>query len=286
MAKNRETDSPKKSNQRVPKGKQQRIKQRRQPDSVEPKKVRLKKPEIRTARTEEEKALAKQYNYQRNRLKSIVKAAEKRGYIFEDFIPLRKLAPTKADVEKLKQIKGDIVYKHARYYDVISDKYIPGTSRRKQERIEAAKKAAETRARKKEHIDRDYTQPGEPPSDVDDILVHVYELIVNWKPKPVWTTEFARIKEKDKNTLKRVLDGAVDNLGRKTVARNCEERALEFFDLAWNIIYGKSGDDKDNDVIADLAAITAIVYGRRLTVLEAKDLQETIESYAYENPEE
>lgn len=286
MAKNREIDSPKKSNQRVPKGKQQRIKQRRQPDSVEPKKVRLKTPEIRTARTEEEKALAKKYNYQRNRLKSIVKAAEKRGYIFDDFIPLRKLAPTKADVEKLKQIKGDIVYKHARYYDVISDKYIPGTTRRKQERTEAAKKAAATRERKKGIIDSYYTEPGNPPSDVDDILAHVYELIANWKPESRWSPEFARIKEKDKNTLKRVLDGAVANLGRKTVAKNCQERASELVDLAWNIIYGKSGSKKDDGVIADLAAITAIVYGRRLTVLEAKDLQETIESYAYENPEE
>lgn len=286
MAKNRETDSPKKRNQRVPKGKQKRIKQRRQPDSVEPKKVRLKMPEIRTARTEEEKALAKQYNYQRNRLKNIVKEAKKRGYIFDDFIPVRKLAPTKADVEKLKQIKGDIVYKHARYYDVISDKYIPGTTRRKQERSEAAKKAAATRARKQDLIDNGYTEPGKPPLEKDDVLQYLFEMIAQWQPETRWSESFARLKEHDKNVMASEIRSVINEIGENEVAKNVQKNAAEIKALAWHICYGNSGNKKDGSFNADLISLLALIKGRSLSVQEAKRLQERVDTYAYEDSEE
>lgn len=148
MAKN-ETDVKKQGKQQFPKSKQKTIKKQKKIQAEKVKKQRQSTPKINTARSEKEKALVKEYNKQRRRLKEAVKRAEKRGYSFSDFIPEPKYVVKKSEVEKLKRIKGQEFYKYGKYYDLKEHQYISGIARKKQEQKAAAQKAAQTRFKKR-----------------------------------------------------------------------------------------------------------------------------------------
>ena len=79
-------DVKKQGKKPFPKSKQKTIKKRNKTTAEKVKKQRQSTPKINTARSEKEKALAKEYNKQRKRLKAAVKRAEKRGYSFSNFI--------------------------------------------------------------------------------------------------------------------------------------------------------------------------------------------------------
>lgn len=229
--------------------------------------------------------LQKEYERETKRIANAIKRLSKRGYRFE-FNPIieRPKRLSKKFVEKLKEFKTKHLYEITTYYDPILGTRVSGTEEQKLIRSRASKKAAQTRYNKKNTTTK--TRANEPPSQVDDVLVEVYQLIAQWKPDPRWTPEFAIIKERDKNSLKRMLDGAIQNLGREQVAKNCESRASDVKDLAWFICYGFSGDKKDTGYLADLAALTAIVYGRNWNSNIAKAVQEEAEAFDYENEEE
>lgn len=234
--------------------------------------------------TAHQKALLKEYNKQRKRLKAAVKRAENRGYSFPNFIPEYKRTVTKSEVERLKRIKGQEFYKYGKYYDLKEHQYISGIARKKQEQKAAAQKAAKTRFKKRTTSTR--TEPGQPPNDVDDVLQNLFELIASWQPDSRWTKRFAKIKEHDKNVMANVIRGAINDIGERQVARNCQANAAEIKELAWYICYGYSGDDKDAKVNADIVKLNTIIRGRALTPDESKELQDIADSLAYETTEE
>lgn len=281
MAKN-ETDVKKQGKQQFPKSKQKTIKKSSKTEPEKVKKQRKLTPKINTARSE--KALVKEYNKQRRRLKAAVKRAEKRGYSFSDFIPEAKPVVTKSEVERLKRIKGQEFYKYGKYYDLKEHQYISGIARKKQEQKAAAQKAAKTRFKKRTTSTR--TEPGQPPNDVDDVLQYLFELIASWKPDSRWTKRFAEIKEHDKNVMANVIRGAINDIGERQVARNCQANAAEVKELGWYICYGYSGDNKDTQAIVDIIKLNTIIRGRALTPDESKELQDIADSLAYETTEE
>lgn len=283
MAK-KETDVKQQGKQPFPKSKQKTIKKQRKTTAEKVKKQRQPTPKITTARSEKEKALVKEYNKQRRRLKAAVKRAEKRGYSFPDFIPGTKYVVTKSEVERLKRIKGQEFYKYGKYYDLKEHQYISGIARKKQEQRAAARKAAETRFKKRTTSTR--TEAGQPPNDVDDVLQYLFELIANWKPDMRWSTRFAEIKEHDKNVMANAIRGAINDIGERQVARNCQANAAEVKELAWYICYGYSGSNKDRNTNADIVKLVAIIRGRALTPDESKELQDIADSLAYETTEE
>ena len=270
MAK-KETDVKQQGKQPFPKSKQKTIKKQRKTAAEKVKKQRQPTPKINTARSEKEKALVKEYNKQRRRLKAAVRRAEKRGYSFSDFIPGTKYVVTKSEVERLKRIKGQKFYKYGKYYDL-------------KEQRAAARKAAETRFKKRTTSTR--TEAGQPPNDVDDVLQYLFELIANWKPDMRWSARFAEIKEHDKNVMANAIRGAINDIGERQVARNCQANAAEVKDLAWYICYGYSGSNKDRNTNADIVKLVAIIRGRALTPDESKELQDIADSLAYETTEE
>ena len=233
--------------------------------------------------TAKQKALLQEYNKQRKRLKAAVKRAEKRGYSFTNFIPESKRTVTKSEVERLKRIKGQEFYKYGKYYDLKEHQYISGIARKKQEQKAAARKAAETRLKRTTST---RTEAGQPPNDVDDVLQYLFELIANWKPDMRWSTRFAEIKEHDKNVMANAIRGAINDIGERQVARNCQANAAEVKDLAWYICYGYSGSNKDRNTNADIVKLVAIIRGRALTPDESKELQDIADSLAYETTEE
>lgn len=283
MPKN-ETDVKKQGKQQFPKSKQKTIKKSRKTTPEKIKKQRQSVAKINTARSEKEKALVKEYNKQRRRLKAAVKRAEKRGYSFSDFIPEAKSVVTKSEVERLKRIKGQEFYKYGKYYDLKEHQYISGIARKKQEQKAAAQKAAQTRFKKRTSSTR--TEAGQPPNDVDDVLQYLFELIANWRADTRWSTRFAEIKEHDKNVMANAIRGAINDIGERQVARNCQANAAEIKDLAWYICYGYSGSNKDRNTNADIVRLVAIIRGRALTPDESKELQDIADSLAYETTEE
>ena len=69
------------------------------------------------------------------------------------------------------------------------------------------------------------------------------------------------------------------------MAKNCQYHAALVKDLAFHICYGSS-DFKWNTIEGDIAAITAILYGRTLSVEDAKKIQDIRDQVeGYEEPE-
>lgn len=281
---NKETDVKQQGKKPFPKSKQKSIKKQGKTKAEKVKKQRQTSAKINTARSEKEKALVKEYNKQRRRLKAAVKRAEKRGYSFSDFIPGSKYVVTKSEVERLKRIKGQEFYKYGKYYDLKQRKYISGIERKKQEQKAAAQKAAQTRFKKRTNSTR--TEAGQPPNDVDDVLQYLFELIANWKADMQWSNRFAEIKEHDKNVMANAIRGAINDIGERQVVRNCQAHAAEIKELAWYICYGYSGSNKDRNTNADIVKLVAIIRGRALTPDESKELQDIADSLAYETTEE
>ena len=90
-----------------------------------------------------------EYRKQVKRLKQAVRRAEKRGYIIPDnIIPEQPKRITRKSVERLKKITTEEIYKKSEKLDFETGELIPGEVARKQERNEAAKKAAKTRKNK------------------------------------------------------------------------------------------------------------------------------------------
>lgn len=281
---NKETDVKQQGKKPFPKSKQKTIKKQGKTKAEKVKKQRQTSAKINTARSEKEKSLVKEYNKQRSRLKAAIKRAEKRGYSFSDFIPGPKYVVTKSEVERLKRIKGQEFYKYGKYYDIKQHKYISGIERKKQEQKIAARKAAETRKRRKNFVDLGYRGPE--PDDADDVLQYLFELVAGWRPDVRWSASFSEIKNRDKNIMANIIKGAINDIGKQQVARNCQAHAAEIKELAWYICYGYSGSDRDRNTNADIVKLSTIIRGRSLTPDESKELQDIADSLAYETTEE
>lgn len=109
--------------------------------------------------TAEQQAINKAYAKERNRVKSFVRRAEKRGYSFpESLIPSIPKRKTEASVRKLKKLTKDVMYSKATYGgEVTYGEIVSGKEGLKLERQLRAKRAAETRKENKEAEQRFWT---------------------------------------------------------------------------------------------------------------------------------
>ena len=243
-------------------------------------------------------------------IKRKFKRIGKRGYvsldnIYKEETPKRVL---KKDLAKLENIAKNI-YQFAKYYNPLTDKYIIGTERRKQERAEAARKGWETRRaneakRRAEEIEREQREKGYDnggvneddlkkrakkqaedeqglPRETEVAFKQIEDLINNWTESSLWSEELKRIKRNDRNTLKSVLDGAISSLGREQVIRNCISHEFELITIVNRVLYSSGSQYKDysarEGVQIDINKFTEILYGRPLTVAESKDITDMME---------
>lgn len=96
-------------------------------------------------------ALRKEYQRERNRISRFMRAAEKRGYIFEEgLLPSPPKRITKASVRRLSKLKPDFLYSHAHYVDPDTGEYMPAKRGRVEERKKATRKAHLTTVIKKD----------------------------------------------------------------------------------------------------------------------------------------
>lgn len=243
-------------------------------------------------------------------IKRKFKNISKRGYVpldnvYKDETPKRVL---QKELSRLKNVAENI-YQFAKYYNPLTDKYIIGTERRKQERSEAARKGWETRReneakRRAEEIEREQKEKGYDnggvneddlkkrarkqaedeqglPRETEVAFNQIEDLINNWTESILWSEELKRIKRADRNTLKSVLDGAINSLGREQVIRNCVNHERDLIDIVNRVLYGSGSKYKEysarEGVQIDINKFTEILYGRPLTVAESKDISDMME---------
>lgn len=217
-----------------------------------------------------------EYQKELNRINRFIKQAEKRGFTFGDYKPSKKpKTVTKKSVQTLKRVTPTTLYSKASYYDPITQTRMTGKE---------GQRLIRSRAQKTKSV-KTGKVTGTPPSDVDDILTNVEELLTGWQPISTWTESYANLKRKDTNILKNILTGAINSIGREQVARNCQRYAALVKDLAFHICYGSS-DFKWNTIEGDITAIAAIIYGRTLDVAESRIVEDAREQVEYyEEPE-
>lgn len=129
----------------------------------------------RTAISEKQKTLNKEYNKQVKRIKQFLKRASERGYLFFDErpvsktnkrtgevqavvstkakfweLPARPKKVTEASIRRLRDITPDYLYERALYSDPVYGEAYTGQEGRKRERKRASEKAVETRKRRTE----------------------------------------------------------------------------------------------------------------------------------------
>lgn len=95
--------------------------------------------------------LLKDYNKERNRIKRFIRNAEKRGYVFEpNLIPPKPKTITAGSIRRLSKIRPAQLYKKAYAISAVTGQPISVEQRKREIRKEAARKAWETRRRKKD----------------------------------------------------------------------------------------------------------------------------------------
>ena len=240
----------------------------------------------------------------------------KRGYVpldnvYKDETPKRVL---QKELSRLKNVVENI-YQFTKYYNPLTDKYIIGTERRKQERSEASRKGWETRRaneakrraeeilakqleqawqeeqerkewedierQERERARRQAESEFNLPRETEVAFNQIEDLINNWTESILWSEELKRIKRNDRNTLKSVLDGAINSLGREQVIRNCVNHERDLIDIVNRVLYGSGSKYKEysarEGVQIDINKFTEILYGRPLTVAESKDISDMME---------
>lgn len=115
-----------------------------------------------------QKAINKAYAKERNRIKSFLRQASKRGYQFqEDIVPAIPKRKTEASIRKLKKLTKDVLYSKATYGgEATFGEIVSGKEGLKLERKLRAKKSSETRKANKESEQSFWTS-------IDGTKVHV-----------------------------------------------------------------------------------------------------------------
>lgn len=128
-----------------------------------------------------QQAINKAYAKERNRLKSFVRRAEKRGYSFPDtLIPSIPKRKTEASIRKLKKLTKDVLYSKATYGGELTfGEIVSGKEGLNLERKLRAKKASETIKANKEAEQRFWTSTDGTKVPVTDVPALAYSQAVN-----------------------------------------------------------------------------------------------------------
>lgn len=102
-------------------------------------------------KTTKKAQLLKEYNKERNRIKRFIRYAEKRGYVFEpNLLPPKPKTITSGSVRRLSKIRPAKLYTKAYAISEVTGQPITVDQRKREIREAAARKAWETRRRKKD----------------------------------------------------------------------------------------------------------------------------------------
>ena len=192
------------------------------------------------------------YQKEVKRIERFLRTAQKKGYTFAQ-VPSLQMPKrvTKKQLERIKAIKPDVLYKKATYQGT-GGMAIPANVHRAEVRKAAARKAAETKLRKAYEpvFAAKYA-----PSFTNVVLDHVRGEIERWVPEPKWKASTAERKERDKNLVERILNAAINKYGEDIVADRLEARADEVIDIVQKGLYLYRDEDEAQAAIVRFAMI-------------------------------
>lgn len=214
----------------------------------------------------------KEWNRHVKRINRFMRELRGQGFVF-DVTPEELIGPkprviTKSRLERLSKVKPETVRMSSR---IVPEWYKEG----RKTPPKVSQKSAKTQKTKQ-------TRPKKPsmylPREDVIILYNLEAEISRWSPMGNWTPFWSRQKEKDKNILKNILEGAISRDGRAVVALRLKSRDSEVNTLVQEILYGSGGKAGYSLINLDLKRFSEIVNGRALTINEAKAIEKYIES--------
>lgn len=205
------------------------------------------------------------YKKQVKRLKQAVRRAEKRGYIVpENVIPKRPKKITQKSVERLKKITTKEIYSKSEKLDFKTGELIPGEAARKQERSEAAKKAAKTRKEKRYNAEKGESEYYEPQYDTFPSGADI--IIGNFK------AEMSRFPEVAQPIAKQWLDRLLIDYSKEDVAEMLENAAAQGLGIDYSIAYR---EDLLLDRLSEmLDLLPGASTGNKIGIMEAMEYEE------------
>ena len=205
------------------------------------------------------------YKKQLKRLKQAVRRAEKRGYIVpENVIPKQPKRITKKSVERLKKITTKEIYSKSEKLDFETGELIPGEVARKQERSEAAKKAAKTRKEKRYNAEKGESEYYEPqyetfPSGADIIIGN-------------FRAEMTRFPEVAQPIVNQWRDRLLRDYSKEDVAEMLENAAAQGLGVDYSIAYR---EDLLLDRLSEmLDLLPGASTGNKMDIMEAMEYEE------------
>lgn len=205
------------------------------------------------------------YKKQLKRLKQAVRRAEKRGYIVpENVIPKQPKRITKKSVERLKKITTKEIYSKSEKLDFETGELIPGKVARKQERSEAANKAAKTRKEKRYNAEKGESEYYEPqyetfPSGADIIIGN-------------FRAEMTRFPEVAQPIVNQWLDRLLRDYSKEDVAEMLENAAAQGLGVDYSIAYR---EDLLLDRLSEmLDLLPGASTGNKMDIMEAMEYEE------------
>lgn len=231
-------------------------------------------------------AIKDEYRRERRRIQQFINRAEKRGYVFDFEMPDIPKTITRASVNRLKRITPEKLYKKSVYGgEATEGEIISGVEGRKQERVLAGQRAAETRRLKTEYDDGpDYqyvidTKPIPKKDDKDKIIgfqrVFYDEVVLSTFYGELEAMANAPMHD----LLKAFMYGLIQQKGKDAVARAIDEAYRAGHPFTWQVMYN---DEEFNeftgailDFIPDEGAIFKDEWEDKLEI--AKKFTETAE---------
>lgn len=202
------------------------------------------------------------------RINRFMRELKAQGFVFDlppDFIPARPARVTKKQLRLIRAIKPETVRSQSR---IVPEWYREGRKTPPGSKATKTNKKPNPKTNKPKKIKQVYL----PREDVMT-LFNIESEISKWTAMSNWTPYWAKQKERDRNILKNILDGAVYTYGRATVALRLKAKASEVNTLIQEILYGSGGKTGYSQIQLDLKRFTEIVHGRALSIKEAKDIE-------------
>ncbi len=203
--------------------------------------------------------LHKAYMRERRRIQSYLRRYKKLGVEFDYELPNIPKKITEGSIRRLKKTTPKELQRKAYIATPETGEVITG-----RKAIQTAKHARQ----------------------VDIVLQNIENMINQWSPQGNWTSSFVAVKEGDKNTVKKILEGAIARDGREAVAKRIEGRAERINELVQYVLYASGSREHHfgtgrNQVNIDLVELSGYINGRSLTAEEAMLVQAQVDEYRY-----
>lgn len=218
--------------------------------------------------------IKKEYNKEYNRIKRFIESATKRGYNFDvSALPKKSLNPSLKQLERLKQIKPENLYRKATFIDPLTGGVVSGTTGRKIERQIASAKSK---------IQKN-TVTTTLPRESDAVLSNIRGIVDKWTPERFaidytaldsvkkeissftggdnWSSYWLAVKLNHKNKLETILDNTIRAEGEQRVAYRLQQSADLISLIVSRILYGSD----EEQVQFDLVQFATILLGRTMT---------------------